>query len=931
MSGRGGEMQKGLLIKSSIHSGEAMSSKIRVLHLEDNLNDAKMIGAKLIEAGIDLNSVVAKNRKEFLAAIQSDNFDLIISDLSVPSFSGNEALATARDKMPDIPFIFVSGKMGEEAAIQSLLDGATDYVLKSNLARLAPAVTRALHDADEKRKLRLAEKMGEMALEDLKASEARLRGVLENTPEAVVITGDGNKITFVNKRSERLFGYDRNELLGKPLTLLIPERFRDMYQKQVEDLDLSQHGGSMGSGLEFFGLRKDGTEFPADITLSPLQLDDEVEILAMIHEITPSKGAERALRESEQRFGSLVEVSPLGILSFGGDGKFLSCNPAAVKLFGYSEAELLQKHFNDLTHPDDKNIGPPVLEDLKSGKAEIARLEKRYIRKDGSVITAQLTVSAVRDEAGQFKHAVSIVEDITDRRAAEEAVRRSEGQYRSLVDGARDGIFSLSPDMVIRSLNPAFETITGWKRELWIGKKFAAILHPDDRKRATEMFHKLLKEGISGLNQYRVRKKSGDYLIAELNTTTLVLDGKKVGILGIARDVTSQKLLEEQLRQSQKLEGIGTLAGGIAHDFNNILGIIMGFTQLAKKTESNNEKVSKSLDMIEDAAQRGVGLVHQLFILARKQEKVVETLDLNEIIKDIDRLISETFPKVISLDLDLSKDLLMVKGDRTEIHQAILNLCVNARDAMMDPVDGKLSGGRLKIATSLVKREKVRELFPTSTEEHYIRIIVEDTGIGMDEATLSRIFEPFFTTKETEKSRGLGLSMVYGIVNSYDGFINVSSKLGSGTTVTIFLPVNEGGQILKTESQVDISHIKRGTETILVVEDEAGLRDLLEVSLTNYGYKVLTAADGQHAIAIFLDSRNIKVVLSDIGLPGIGGIDLSETFKRLNPDVKIILASGFVEEEEKKKMLEHGVSKFIQKPYRIPDVLVGIREVLDKE
>jgi two-component system cell cycle sensor histidine kinase/response regulator CckA len=908
-----------------------MDSKLRILHLEDNPTDVELIGAALKEAGMEVNLVAAGDRQEFLSAIQSGDFDLVISDFSFPSFSGDEALTIVREKMPDTPFIFVSGKMGEEAAIKSLLDGATDYVLKSNLARLVPAVRRALRDADEKRKLRLAEKMREMALEDLKASESRLRGVLETAPDAVVIISGGSKISFVNNSTERLFGYRREELLGKSLNVLVPDRFRHLHERQVKEFDLNPHGRAMNSGVELFGRRKDGTEFPADIMLSPLRMDHELSVLAMIHEITASKEAERALRESEQRFRSLVEVSPLGILSMGGDGKFLSCNPAAVKLFGYSEEELLQKHFNDLTHPDDKKIGLPVLKDLRSGKTNIARLEKRYIKKDGSVIIAQLTVSAVRDEAGRFKHAVTIIEDVSDRRMAEEAVRRSEGQYRSLVEGARDGIFSLSLDMVIESLNPAFETITGWKREDWLGKKFADILHPDDRKKASEIFRRMLKGGDPGLNQYRILKKSGDFLVGEFNTTVLIHDGKSVGILGIARDVTLQKTLEEQLRQSKKLESIGTLAGGIAHDFNNILGIILGFASLAKKSMKENGNVSKNLEMIEDAAQRGVGLIRQLLIFARKQEKVAEVLNLNELIRDVHKLISETFPKVISIELNLSKDTLLMKGDRTEIHQAILNLCVNARDAMMDSMRGNLSGGTLKIATALVRREVVRELFPTSTEEQYIRIIVEDTGIGMDERTLSHVFEPFFTTKEKGKGTGLGLALVYGIVNSLDGSVNVSSKLGSGTTVTIFLPVHEGGNILKAESRAEITDAKRGTETILVVEDEAGLRELLEEALTSNGYKVLTAADGQRAVALFLDYQNIKLVISDIGLPGIGGIDLLETFKRLNADVKIILASGFVEEEDRKEMVEHGVDRFIQKPYRIAEVLASIREVLDKK
>ncbi|MCL4539658.1 MAG: PAS domain S-box protein [Bacteroidetes bacterium] len=900
----------------------------QLLHLEDDPEDAEIISNILREAGITSQSHLVSSREEFLKALGSGKYDLILSDFNLPSFDGGAALIAAREKSPETPFIFVSGRMGEDAAIQSLLEGATDYILKTKLSRLVPAVRRALHEGEERKRLNHLEAMRQKALEDLQASEARFRGLLEGAPDAVIITDSRGRITFANVETERVFGFKVDQLIGEPLSVLVPKRFRQMHENLVGRFNLEPHSRSLNSGMELYGLKSDGTEFPADIMLSPLKMDHEVSVLAMVRDTTAARKAEIALRQSEENFRHIYEFSPVGIISFDAKGHFLRCNPAALNILGYSEAELASVKFDSLTHPDDRSIGVDLLEQLRTGKREAVSYEKRYLRKDKKVVWAYRIVSAVRDSENKLKYTVSIIEDITERKEAEEALRRSEDKYRSLVDGARDAIFSLSSSGIIQSLNPAFEIMTGWKPEQWIGKSFTDLLHPDDRKKATSAFQRLLKRELSEIGEYRITKKSGGSSVLELNSTVQMRDGKVMGILGVARDVTAQKLIEEQLRQSQKLESIGTLAGGIAHDFNNILGIIVGYAGLVKKSLREDVHLSKEVDAIEAAAKRGVGLVRQLLTFARKEDRISRAFDVNDVVTDTFKLIQETFPKAISIRLRLSQTPLLVVGDPNEIHQTVLNLCVNARDAIIDRT-GTAAGGSLEITTASFKGKDLIEKFPSIQCDEYISIKLSDNGIGMDEATKTRIFEPFFTTKDRGKGTGLGLATVYGIVEGHEGFISVSSKLGSGTTFEVFLPARADSDDPEIEDDIENLDVRGGTETILVVEDESGLREFLTEVLSNKGYKVLAAGDGQKAVSLFLENHDIKLVLSDIGLPNVSGVDLLAAVRKSNPDVKVILASGFVEDEERERAAHHGVNAFLQKPYKLDEVLRLVRNVLD--
>jgi PAS domain S-box-containing protein len=492
------------------------------------------------------------------------------------------------------------------------------------------------------------------------------------------------------------------------------------------------------------------------------------------------------------------------------------------------------------------------------------------------------------------------------------------------VYSARDAIFTLSPEGVITSLNPAFETITGWKCEEWIGKSFTSIVHPDDHPIALQNFKRMMQGEVVPVHELRIKTKRDTHVSGEFTITPQRLRDRVVGLIGIARDITERKKLEENLRQAQKMESLGTLAGGIAHDFNNILAIILGHASLHKKHESTPEKFSQSIEAIISATNRGAGLVRQLLTFARKADTLVEPIELNETIQDLLKLLHETFPKTVLIETEMAPDLPPINGDSTQINQVLINLCVNARDAMP-------AGGRLTIATRLVSRSTVRQRFPDAAAHNYEQIDVTDTGFGMDEATRTRIFEPFFTTKERGKGVGLGLAVVFGIISSHNGFIYVDSARGKGTAFHILFPIPDRAV---GESQVlggSTPEVQGGDETILLVEDEELLRDAAKEILSTSGYTVLTAGDGEEATQIYSQhKKDIALVVSDYGLPKIQGDELFKNVKDMNPKVKAIFASGYLEPHLKSRLLNAGVKDFIQKPYIPAEILKKVRDTLDR-
>ncbi|MBI2429033.1 MAG: response regulator [Ignavibacteriales bacterium] len=391
-----------------------------------------------------------------------------------------------------------------------------------------------------------------------------------------------------------------------------------------------------------------------------------------------------------------------------------------------------------------------------------------------------------------------------------------------------------------------------------------------------------------------------------------------------AEEKAVRKSLEEQLFHAQRMESIGTLAGGIAHDFNNILGIIMGHASLLEKIRTDPIKFSDSTQVILQATRRGAMLVRQLLTFARKNEVVVETVHINDVVTEVVKLLKGTFSKSITLTAVKENDLPTIAGDATQIQQILLNLCVNARDAMPN-------GGTLTITTEKIHGNRLRNTFLKAMDTDYVRIKVSDTGTGMSAETRKRIFEPFYTTKDPGKGTGLGLAVTFGIVEIHNGFIDVESELGKGTTFSIYFPGSQAATIPGEDENSGTDDSLNGTEILLIIEDEEILRELLTHALAAHGYKILSAADAEEGVMMYKqNAEKIDLVISDFGLPKFDGFEVLKRLKAINLDIKFILASGYIEPEQRSMFMSEGAREIIQKPYDPQKFLSVIRKVLDE-
>lgn len=492
-------------------------------------------------------------------------------------------------------------------------------------------------------------------------------------------------------------------------------------------------------------------------------------------------------------------------------------------------------------------------------------------------------------------------------------------------------VMSISECVVITDLedkiifvNQALVKTYGYKKRELIGRNIELLRSKLTRPSvAREILPASLKGGWQGV-LYNKKKDGTDFPI--YLSTSMVTDSEKkpIAIVGIAKDITEKKQLEEQLRQAQKLQGLGTLAGGIAHDFNNILGIITGYASLIQQGNLAPKRLAWGLKSIIKAADRGAGLVQQILTFARKKNVIFETVKVNSAVRDLVDMAKQTFPTNINFSLDLEEHLPFIKADHNQFHQVLLNICINARDAMP-------GGGNISIKTDTVSGEKLRKSFPEANENNYICIVITDNGTGMDKLLIKRIFEPFFTTKKEGKGTGLGLSVVYGIVSNHYGFIDVESEEGKGSAFYLYFPVLEE-ELGVTGDSLIMENMKEnnGKETILVVEDEQMLLNVVKDTLKYHGYKVLTAMNGEEAVELY--SKNfstIDLIFTDLGLPKLNGWQAYLKMKKLNPKARVILASGYLDPKLKEEIPEPELRNFVQKPYRPSQLLKQVRKAID--
>ena len=766
-----------------------MPEPLHLLLVEDNPADAELVLRELRRAGFEPIWQRVDTKEDYCAKLGPD-LQIILSDYAMPQFSGLSALKLLTESGLDIPFIIVSGTIGEETAVAAMRQGAVDYLLKDRLTRLGPAVTQAL----EQNRLR---KGRSKADEALRKANAHLYHLVARSPTVI---------------------YSRNA------------------------------------------------------------------------------------------------SAPDGLLNY------VSAN--IFEMLGFRADEVVQPDWwSRHLHPEDRAADQNGLRlAIEQGRS---RVECRLLCKDGGYIWVEDRKRYLPGVNGDASEIVGGWTDITARKQAEEAQRAAETKYRRIFENAVEGIYQADSAGRLLTANPALARIAGYASpEEAIGRvtNIDEQFYADDGQRA-EIRRLLREQGFIKGFEARLRRQDGSLIWISSNAQVVRSEAGAIHYEGTMEDITERKLLEEKFLRAQRMEAVGTLASGVSHDLNNILAPVLLAAGLLKDTVVDPQD-REMLLMVERSAQRGTRIISQLLAFSRGVEGAKVTIQLRHTFREMTNIMRETFPRNLQIESSVPGELWPVVADATQLHQVLMNLCVNARDAMPE-------GGKLSLSAENVRLdETLARMHPEAQPGDYVMMTVSDTGMGIPAEILPSIFDPFFTTKEIGKGTGLGLSTVIGIVKSHEGFITVDSKVGDGTVFKVYLPVTS--TVIIPEQEATASAVPfGGEELLLVVDDEEHIRSTTRRVLEKHHYRVLVAGTGEEAISVVTEQAGaVKVVLTDMSMPGMGGVKLIRAMRMLQPEIKIVVCSGFDHEEKKGELAELGIAEILAKPFSPAQLLKKIRRVL---
>ncbi len=753
------------------------------------------------------------------------------------------------------------------------------------------------------------------AEEALRESEERFRDLVEHSQDLICTHDLEGRILSANPWPATVLGYAPDELLRMNMRdLLVPE-VRHEFGRYLDEI--RTHGTARGL-LWVQARNGERRLWEYKNTLRTEGVAEPI-VRGMAQDITERKHSEWALKESEGKFRVIFEGSKDGIILADVESKkFHTGNKTFCDMLQYTLDEIRQLSVADI-HPEE-NL-PGVLDAFERGVKQESKLagDIPVRRKDGSVLWAEVTASPVTISGK--KYLLGNFRDVTERRKADEALTR----LGLAVDQATEAIVITDTEGTIQYVNPAFERSTGYSREEAVGKNPRVLRSGKHDEAFYRRLWDTLTRGEVWTGHFINRKKDG--LLYEEDATISPLrdsSGKIVNYVATKRDVTNVVSLERQVRTAQRMESVGTLAGGIAHDFNNSLTGIVGFGELLRMRMAGDEQALHDLDEILRCAERAATLTRQLLTFARRQVIEPVNLNLSTLVADLMKLIGKVVGEHIEVKTSLEKNVPTIHADRGQIEQVVMNLCLNARDAMPE-------GGRLVVETGDVylDEEYVRQN-PYMRTGRYALLTVSDTGVGMDEKTRERVFEPFFTTKGPDKGTGLGLAMVYGIAKQHGGFIHLYSEPGKGTAFKVYFPAIEAQpDAVPTIRREEI--VRGGTETILLAEDEEAIRSFIERALKELGYNVLVARNGEEAIEIFRQNKEIVLAVLDVVMPRKGGKEAFEEMHKQNPRLKVIFMSGYSANAIHDSFVLIPGTPFLQKPFGPTILARKIREVLDTQ
>jgi two-component system cell cycle sensor histidine kinase/response regulator CckA len=739
----------------------------------------------------------------------------------------------------------------------------------------------------------------------LREQKQRLRTMFDWMQAGVMVVCLSTRcILEVNPCMQRLVGWDAPEMLGRNVTeLRLFDNLADVARLRAE---IDRTGALQP--VECRVRRKCGEVGDFLLTGGVAPIDGEDCAIVLWHDLSELRRADAALRQSESQLRVMFEMAPVGIAQADpATGLILSANERYCKITGYTADELKTMTVAQLSHPEDNLRHRGKFADALRSERPEYHLDKRYLRKDGSIAWVRVDVSILRDAQGNPTRSLAVIEDISQAKGAEQALRASQERYQALVDHLEDVVFSLDSQLRIVYVNPSVRRL-GYCPEQLVGRHILRLICKEDRAQLRSR---------PPATEWRLLDRAGKVRWFRIN---IGLQPDQKLISGVAVDVTQQKTTEEQLVAAQKMEAIGRLAGGVAHDFNNLLTVILSYTELSMDELGGDDPVREDLQEVLDAGERAKSLTRQLLAFSRRQVLSLETLDLNALVGGVERMLTRLIGEDITLRLEPSARIWPVRADRSQLEQVLLNLAVNARDAMPN-------GGLLCLRTGCRRLSEERARALDIQPGDYSCISVQDGGCGITEEVMANLFEPFFTTKAPGHGTGLGLSMVYGIVRQSGGAVEVESEPGRGSCFHVYLPACPEAAADKRPARISPA-TRGGSETLLVVEDEPALLQLARRSLSSCGYEVLCASNGDQALLLAREQgERIALVLSDVVMPGMNGPDLLARLRPLCPSARVLFMSGYSHDVlNGRGVCEHEV---LTKPFDAPTLRAAVRARLD--
>ena len=884
---------------------------IRILIVEDEVIIGSDLKARLENLGYLVCGQVQTGQAAVDAAAR-EKPDLVFMDIILKGpMDGIDAADIIRSRF-DIPIIFVTAWADEARLARAKMTRPFGYLLKPFQDRdIKVTVEMAMYVSQVDRERRQVE-------ETLREREAKLSSILRAAPIGIGIFAD-RVLVEANETLCRMLGYQREELVRLSARMLYPEQAdydfvgREMYG-QVETL---------GAGsVETRWQRKNGEIIQVGLKATPMDPEEPSRgVTFAVMDITEQKQADQALRESLERFRLTFNTSPdsININRLKG-GVYVDVNDGFTRLTGFTREDAIGRTSLELNAWHDPADYQRLVDDLNS-KGLCENLETQIQRKDGSLVTTLMSSRIIT--LGGVPHVISITRDISDWKTAQRALWESEQRFRQLVENAPLGILAMDREGRIQDINYKLSEILGSPSREETRLINLLTFAPLVKAGIAGHIRECLDSGRPGLYEAPYTSKWGKKTVLRYHLQP-ILDpsGQTTGVQAIVEDISTARKLEEQLRQAQKMEAVGTLAGGVAHDFNNLLQAINGYAQLLLLDKRPGTPDYDELMGIHNAGLRAAQLVRQLLAFSRKMEGLHRPVDLNQSVIAAEKILRRTIPRMIEINVQLGPNLHTVNADPIQMEQVFMNLGSNAADAMP-------GGGLLTMTTQNVTldEEFCRVNLGASPGE-YVRLTITDNGAGMDSETIKHVFEPFFTTKGVGKGTGLGLASVYGIIKGHGGYIACRSQPGLGATFEIYLPAAQadGSQSTKSGSE---KRAASGGDTILLVDDERYIRDLASQILKRSGYATVAADSGEKALEIFRSGpESIDLVIMDLGMPGMGGLKCTRKLLDLEPSLKIIIASGYGSEGQVEEALALGAAGYVSKPYQLKDLVSAVQTVL---